>query len=82
VCGVNMSMDNKKNAIGVKRRLAILSMATCVVLSGLVAVPGCGVRMGMEKVEDARQAKKQVEDVQHELQKDLKKGQDVPSGDQ
>jgi hypothetical protein len=38
--------------------------------------------MGMEKVEDARQAKKQAEDVQHELQKDLKKGQDVPSGDQ
>ena len=43
-------------------------MAVCVLLSG------CGVRMGMEKVDDAKQAKKQAEDVQHKLQKDLKKG--------
>jgi F0F1-type ATP synthase membrane subunit b/b' len=29
----------------------------------------------MEKVDDAKQAKKQAEDVQHKLHKDLKKGQ-------
>ncbi len=53
-----------------KRKLAVLSMAACVLLSG------CGVRMGMEKVDDAKDAKKQAEDVQHKLQKDLKKGQE------
>jgi hypothetical protein len=40
-----------------KRRLAILSMAACVALSGVLAGSGCGVRMGMEKIEDAKQAK-------------------------
>jgi outer membrane biogenesis lipoprotein LolB len=53
-----------------KRRIAALSMAACVLLTG------CGVRSGMEKVDDAKQAKKQAEDVQHKLQKDLNKGQD------
>jgi outer membrane biogenesis lipoprotein LolB len=53
-----------------KRRIAALSMAACVLLTG------CGVRTGMEKVDDAKQAKKQAEDVQHELKKDLNKGQD------
>ena len=53
-----------------KRRFLALAMAACVLLSG------CGVRMGMEKVDDAKQAKKQAEDVQHKLQKDPKKGQD------
>ena len=48
-------------------------MALCVVLSG---ASGCGVRMGMEKVDDAKQAKKQAEDVQDKLKKDLNKGQD------
>ena len=59
-----------------KRRLAIISMAVCVALSGTFALSGCGVRMGMEKVDDAKQAKKQTEGVQHKLQKDLKKGQE------
>jgi hypothetical protein len=40
-----------------KRRLAILSMAACVALSGVLAGSGCGVRMGMEKIDDAKQAK-------------------------
>jgi hypothetical protein len=40
-----------------KRRFAILSMAACVALSGVVAGSGCGVRMGMEKIDDAKQAK-------------------------
>ena len=31
-----------------RRRFAILSMAACVALSGVVAGSGCGVRMGME----------------------------------
>ncbi len=59
-----------------KRRFAILSMAACVTLSGVVAVSGCGVREGMEKVEDAKQVKKQVEKQRHELEKDLRKGQE------
>ncbi len=68
-------MDHKKNAMGVKRRLAVLSMAACVTLSGVVAVSGCGVREGMEKVEDAKQVKKQVEKQRHEQEKNLRKGQ-------
>jgi outer membrane biogenesis lipoprotein LolB len=53
-----------------KRRFLALAMAACVLLSG------CGVRMGMEKVDDAKKAKKQTEDIQDKLQKDLRKGQD------
>jgi hypothetical protein len=62
--------------LSTKKRLAILTMAVCVALSGTFALSGCGVRMGMEKIDDAKQAKKQAEDVQHKLKKDLKKGQD------
>jgi hypothetical protein len=58
-----------------KRRLAILSMAACVALSGVIAGSGCGVRMGMEKIEDAKQAKKQVEKQRNQLEKELRKGQ-------
>ena len=50
-------------------------MAACVALSGVVAGSGCGVRMGMEKVDDAKQAKMQVEKQQHELEKKLQEGQ-------
>ena len=53
-----------------RRRLVAFAMVACVLLSG------CGVRMGIEKVDDAKHAKKQAEDVQDKLQKDLKKGQD------
>ena len=60
----------------VKRRVAILTMAACVALSGVAAVSGCGVRMGMEKIDDARQAKKQVEKQRHELEKNLQEGQE------
>ena len=74
--------ESNRAVWSMKRRFAILSMAACVALSGVVAGSGCGVRMGMEKVEDAKQAKKQAEDVQHDLQKDLKKGQGSLSGDQ
>ena len=42
-----------------KRRIAVGSMATCVMMPGVATVSGCGVRMGMEKVEDSRQAMKQ-----------------------
>jgi hypothetical protein len=58
-----------------KRRFAILSMAACIALSVVVAVSGCGVRMGMEKVDDAKQAKKQVEKHRDELEIELWKGQ-------
>ena len=77
-----MYHESNRAVWSMKRRFAILSMAACVALSGVVAGSGCGVRMGMEKVEDAKQAKKQAEDVQHDLQKDLKKGQGSLSGDQ
>jgi hypothetical protein len=59
-----------------KRRLAIISVAVCVAFSGASGLSGCGVRSGMEKVDDAKQAKKQAEDVQKKLEKDLKKGQE------
>jgi hypothetical protein len=68
--------------LGTKRRLAVVCMAVCVALSGTFALPGCGVRMGMEKVDDAKQAKKQAEGVQHKLEKELKKGQNGPGEDQ
>jgi len=57
-----------------KKRFAILLMATCFALSGVAAVSGCGVRMGMEKIDDAKQAKKQVEKQRHELERNCKKG--------
>ncbi len=69
-------MNRKKDALGVKRRLAILSMAACVALSGMAAVSGCGVREGMEKVEDAKQAKKQAEKQTQDLEKKLQDGQE------
>ena len=50
-------------------------MAACVALSGVVAGSGCGVRMGMEKIDDAKQAKKQAEKQRHELEKKLQQGQ-------
>jgi hypothetical protein len=60
-----------------KRRFTILSMAACVALSGVVvAGSGCGVRMGMEKIDDAKQAKKQAEKQRQELEKKLQEGQE------
>jgi len=69
-------MDHKAHGASVKRRIAILSMAACVALSGVSTMSGCGVRMGMEKVDDAKQAKKQAEDVHNNLQKKLDQGQE------
>jgi hypothetical protein len=66
----------KNNARGMKRRLAILSMAACVALSGMAAVPGCGVRSGMERVEDAKQVKKEAEKQTQDLEKKLQDGQE------
>ena len=74
-------MFHEKNRAvwSMKKRFAILSMAACVALSGMVAGSGCGVRMGMEKIDDAKQAKKQVEkqrhELRHELEKKLQEGQ-------
>ncbi|HJQ29364.1 MAG TPA: hypothetical protein VJ827_08480 [Rubrobacter sp.] len=56
----------------VKQRLAILSMVLCVLVSG-AAVSGCGVQMGQEKIQNAREVKKQVEDSQRKLEKNLGK---------
>jgi hypothetical protein len=69
-------VHHKKDAMGVRRRLAILSMAACVALSGVTTMSGCGVRMGMEKVDDAKQAKKQAEKQTQDLEKELQKGQE------
>jgi hypothetical protein len=60
----------------VKRKLAILLMTVCVALSGVLAVSGCGVREGMERAEDAKQTKKQVEKQGAELEKKLQEGQE------
>ena len=68
-------ITNTSTVSSTKRRLAILSMAVCVALSGAFAASGCGVRSGMERVDEAKQAKKQVEKQQRKLEKDLKKGQ-------
>ncbi len=70
-----MYLGSKDAVSSMKGRFAILSMALCVALSGVVAASGCGVRMGMEKVDDAKQAKKQAEDVQNDLEKKLDQGQ-------
>jgi hypothetical protein len=70
------SFGNTNAVSSTKRRLAIISMAVCVALSGTFAASGCGVRSGMEKVDDAKQARKQAEDVQKRLEKDLKEGQE------
>ena len=71
-----MDRDSSHVVSSAKKRFAILSMAACVTLSGVVAGSGCGVRMGLEKVDDAKQAKKQVEKQRHELEKKLQKGQE------
>ena len=70
-----MYQESNRAVWSMKRRFAILSMAACVALSGVVAGSGCGVRMGMEKIDDAKQAKKQVEKQRQELEKELRKGQ-------
>jgi hypothetical protein len=67
--------ENNHAVWSMKRRFAVFSMAACVALSGVVAVSGCGVREGMEKVEDAKQAKKQVEKQRDKLEKELREGQ-------
>jgi hypothetical protein len=59
-----------------KERLAILSMVVCIALSGAFAASGCGVRSGMERVDEAKQAKEQVEKQQHKLEKQLNKGRE------
>ena len=70
-----MYHESNRTISSMKRRFAILSMAACVALSGVVAGSGCGVRMGMEKIDDAKQAKKQVEKQRDQLEKELRKGQ-------
>ena len=70
-----MYHESNRTVSSIQSRIAILSMAACVTLSGVVAVSGCGVREGMERVEDAKQAKKQVEKQRDELEKKLQEGQ-------
>jgi hypothetical protein len=74
---VNRTVHHEKDRAvsSIQRRLVILSMAASVTLSG-IAASGCGVREGMEKVEDAKQAKKQVEKQRDELEKKLQEGQE------
>ena len=71
-----MYHESNRALWSMKRRFAILSMAACVALSGVVAGSGCGVRMGMEKIDDAKQAKKQAEKHRQELEKKLQEGQE------
>ena len=75
-----MYQKSNRAVWSIKRRFAILSMAACVALSGVVAGSGCGVRMGMEKIDDAKQAKKQAEKQRQELEKELRKGQENLEG--
>jgi hypothetical protein len=69
-------MTSTSTVSSTKKRLAILSMSVCITLSGTFAASGCGVRSGMERVDEAKQAKKQVEKQQNELEKQLNKGQE------
>ncbi len=77
---MNRTMYHKKDAASVKRRLAVLSMAACVALSGALAVPGCGVMEGMERAEDAKQTKERVEKQGEQLEKKLREGQEDLEG--
>ena len=61
--------ESSGSVSGVKRRLTILSMAACILVSG------CGVQEGQEKIENAREVKKQVENSQDKLEKKLEEGQ-------
>ena len=70
------SLTSTNTVPTMRHRLAVVCMVVCVALSGTFVLSGCGVRMGMDKVDDAKQAKKQAENVQDKLKKDLKKGQD------
>ena len=70
-----MYHENNLAVRSTNRRFAALSMAACVALSGVVALSGCGVKEGMEKVEDAKQAKKQVEKQRDEPERNLQEGQ-------
>jgi hypothetical protein len=72
---MNTYYESNSAVWSMRRRFAILSMAACVALSGVVAGSGCGVRMGMEKIDDAKQAKKQAEKHRQDLEKQLRKGQ-------
>ena len=56
--GVKRTVYHESNRAvwSMKRRFAILSMAACVALSGVVAGSGCGVRMGMEKTQAGQEA--------------------------
>lgn len=69
--GVKRTVDHESNRAvwSMKRRFAIL-LAACVLISG------CGVRSGMEKVEDAKDAKQQAEKQAHDLEKKLQEGQE------
>jgi outer membrane lipoprotein-sorting protein len=68
-----MKFGRDKTTLDPRRRFVILTVAVCVLASG--AVSGCGVRQGEENIQEARDAKKQVEDVQHKLEKKLQDGQ-------
>jgi hypothetical protein len=67
--------ESSRTVTGVKRRLAIGSVAACVAVFGAVAASGCGVQEGQEKIDKARQVQKQVESGQHKLEKKLEEGQ-------
>jgi hypothetical protein len=66
-----MELGRVETTLGVKGKLAILVVAACVLVSGVVS--GCGVRQGMENVKHAQDVKKQFEKKQHKLEKRLNK---------
>ena len=67
---------NNSAVSSMRRRIAVLSMAACVMVSGTAVLSGCGVRQGMENIDKAKDAKKQADKQVHDLKKDLKQGQD------
>jgi hypothetical protein len=68
--------ESNRAVSSIQRRVAVLSIAACVMLSGVVGVSGCGVRSGMERIDEAKDAKKQVEKQRHKIEKELRKGQE------
>jgi hypothetical protein len=68
----NMCEGRVGSVSGMKQKLAIFSMVLCVLLSG-AAASGCGVQMGQEKIENAREVRQQVENSQRKLEKNLEK---------
>ncbi len=59
--------------------LGLVTILAALIIVGVLTVNSLGAGLGggaPDKIDAAKHAKKQVDDVQHKLHKELKKGQD------